>query len=38
VKALPHELHHAQHKAFRPVDDAFGQLDPSSGRHWTWSV
>ena len=31
--ALPRELHHAQLKAFRPVHDAFGQLDPSSGRH-----
>ena len=29
LKALPRELHHAQLKAFRPVDDAFGQLDPT---------
>jgi hypothetical protein len=27
------ELHREQVEALRPVDDAFGQLDPSSSRH-----
>jgi hypothetical protein len=33
AKTLPRELHREQVEAFRPVGDAFGPLDPSSGRH-----
>jgi glutathione S-transferase len=33
AKTLPRELHREQVEAFGPVGDAFGPLDPSSGRH-----